>query len=233
MPQALKDALIITAKSMERRRCNHHTLDEPLSTLECLSSVIDPKGFRSNKHCYVVASQEEQTRRHCRSVRGVPLIYVKRSVMVMEPMTQASVGSREGIEREKFRSGLKTRSVRPGKRKRDDDEDEVGRGGGEQIEDVTRGEAKENGQMAKKVKVRGQKGPNPLSVKKATKSHKSRDNESRGQRAAPSGVSSGVQGDDIQEGYLGDENLEGHQASNKKRKRRRHKSSRDEVGAVQ
>ena len=171
VPQTEKDPLILLAKSMERRRCNHHDLDEPLSTLECLSHVIDPKKSATNRNRYVVASQEEEVRRFCRSVRGVPLVYVKRSVMILEPMAERTVGVKEGIEREKFRTGLR---AKPGKRKReleDEDEDEQAREKLEHEEaEFVDGEDKENGEKtSKKKRSRGPKGPNPLSIKKAKK----------------------------------------------------------------
>lgn len=166
IPQPQKDALIAIAKTLERRRCNHHTLDNPLSTLECLASVIDPKNSMTNKNRYVVASQEEEVRRYCRSVKGVPLVYVKRSVMVMEPMAESSVEVREGMERGKFRSGLRGKGhVVGSKRKREDSIDaEPGK-----VQDGS-GVDKEKGvdeeQAPKKKKMRGPKGPNPLSIKK-------------------------------------------------------------------
>lgn len=52
------EALITFAKTLERRRCNHHELDEPLSSLECISSVVGPK----NKHRLIVASQDKKVR---------------------------------------------------------------------------------------------------------------------------------------------------------------------------
>lgn len=146
---------------MERRRCNHHTLDCPLSTLDCFSTVIDPKNSKTNKNRYVIASQEEDVRRYCRGVKGVPLVYVKRSVMVMEPMADSSVGVREGIEREKLRIGLRVNGHAAGvKRKRVDPND------------VDVSDAQDSGShepeegKALKKKMRGPKGPNPLSVKK-------------------------------------------------------------------
>lgn len=146
---------------MERRRCNHHTLDHPLSTLECFSSVIDPKNSKTNKNRYVIASQEEEVRRYCRGVQGVPLVYVKRSVMVMEPMADSSVGVREGIESEKLRTGLRANEHAAGvKRKRDEPSD------------VDVGDAQDSGshvpeeRKVLKKKMRGPKGPNPLSVKR-------------------------------------------------------------------
>ena len=166
IPQSQKDALIISAKTMERRRCNHHTLDNPLSTLDCLSSVIDPKQAGVNKAHVVVASQEDEVRRWCRGVQGVPLVYVKRSVMIMEPMADSSVNVREGIERGKFRTGLRGRPPSAStKRKREEERSESEGGEAETAEGDDHGEEK----VVKKRKVRGPKGPNPLSVKKPKK----------------------------------------------------------------
>ncbi|KAL8626454.1 hypothetical protein Q9189_007853 [Teloschistes chrysophthalmus] len=169
VPQSEKDPLILFAKNMERRRCNHHELEEPLSTLECLSDVIDPKKSRTNRHRYVIASQEEEVRRFCRGIRGVPLVYVKRSVMILEPMAEGSLGVRDGLEKEKFRTGLR---AKPGKRKRDEEEDgsatNLVDGAGDNIVHAQH----ENGnaeQVTTKRRVRGPKGPNPLSVKKSKK----------------------------------------------------------------
>ncbi|KAJ5780332.1 hypothetical protein N7457_005492 [Penicillium paradoxum] len=87
-----------------------------------------------------------------RSIPGVPIIYVKRSVMVLEPMSNPSEMVREGHERGKFRAGL---DVDPmlGKRKRD----------GEGDEDAS------DAEEPKKKRGPKVKGPNPLSVKKSKK----------------------------------------------------------------
>ncbi|MCJ1477540.1 hypothetical protein MMC13_006212 [Lambiella insularis] len=158
---AVKNALVDLARSFERRRCNHHTLDDPLSTLECFSSVVDPKNSGTNKNRYVVASQEEPVRRWARGIKGVPSVYVKRSVMVMEPMSEGSTGVREGVERGKLRGGIrKSGEQGTGKRKR----------GGEDEEAKT-----EATRVQKKKRIRGPKQPNPLSVKKAKKTAVSKD----------------------------------------------------------
>lgn len=117
-----------------------------------------------NKNRYVVASQDEDVRRYCRDVRGVPLVYVKRSVMVMEPMAEGSVDVRDGIERSKFRNGLRGKgSLLLGKRKRGKDEDgDVNETAGKQASSGPGGDEK----AAIKKKMKGPKGPNPLSVKK-------------------------------------------------------------------
>lgn len=160
-----KEAFIAEAKTMERRRCNHHTLEQPLSTIECLSTVIDPKSTHTdkdlvNKYNYVVASQDANLRRWCRDVKGVPIIYVKRSVMIMEPMAVGSTRAREGKEREKFKSGLKqsTGSI-SGPKKRQ--ADAAGTTPPSELDEATHIDA-ETGKKRK----RGPKGPNPLSVKR-------------------------------------------------------------------
>ncbi|KAJ4327087.1 hypothetical protein N0V84_002475 [Fusarium piperis] len=158
------------AKTLERRRCGHHPDEypEPLSTQECLRSVVDPKNTNQNKHRYVVASQDQDVRRMLRGIRGVPLIYIKRSVMILEPMADESVQVRAREERSKFRAELKNSL---GKRKRedgdsDDEKDKAQAGDGEAL---TAEERKK-----KKKKSYGTKGPNPLSVQKSKKKQEGR-----------------------------------------------------------
>ncbi|KAM0424748.1 hypothetical protein ACHAPT_010058 [Fusarium lateritium] len=158
-------AAIDLAKTLERRRCGHHPDEypEPLSTQECLRSVVDPKNTNQNKHRYVVASQDQEVRRMLRGIRGVPLIYIKRSVMILEPMADESVQVRAREERSKFRAELKNAL---GKRKREeaDSDDEKDKA---QADDGEKLPAEE--QKKKKKKGHGPKGPNPLSVQKSKK----------------------------------------------------------------
>ena len=134
-----------------------------MSALECIMSCVDPKGRGTNKNKYVVATQELEIRQKLRAIPGVPLVYINRSVMILEPMASTSVKVKEGEEKAKIRAGLKTRrgATLAGageKRKRDDEEGEESaqtEGGAEPVK--------------KKVKAKGPKGPNPLAVKKAKK----------------------------------------------------------------
>lgn len=156
-----KEAWIEVAKQAERRRCGHHELETPLSELECITSVLDPKGSGTNKHRYVVATQEREVRAAMREVAGVPLVYINRSVMVMEPMAGRSAEVREAEEKGKVRAGLKSRrgaEVSGEKRKADDDND------GEETK-----EADLDASVPKRKKPKGPSGPNPLSVKKSKK----------------------------------------------------------------
>ena len=151
-----KDAWIEVAKTAERRRCDHHELEEPLSALECLSSVVDASDSGANKHRYVVVTQEKEIREKMRSIAGVPIIFMRRSVMILEPMASKSAQVREREEKYKIRSGLKSgRGVTSIKRLRE--EQEVANA----AEDGGDGPPPK-----KKSKVKGVKGPNPLSVKK-------------------------------------------------------------------
>ena len=157
--KAEKDGWIEAAKSAERRRCDHHELEEPLSALECLESVVDPKGSGRNKHRYVVASQDEEVRRRMRRIAGVPLVYINRSVMILEPMAGATEGVREREEKLKIRSGLRRGSAGV-KRKRED---------GDEQASVETDAAAATERQPKKKKAKGLKGPNPLSVMKSKK----------------------------------------------------------------
>ncbi|PQE19988.1 DUF726 domain protein [Rutstroemia sp. NJR-2017a BVV2] len=158
--------VIDKAKMFERRRCGHLPDDypEPLSARDCIKSVVDGKGNGTNKHRYVVASQDLEVRKSMRAVQGVPLVYINRSVMIMEPMAGTSAEVREREEKSKFRQGIKSgRASGSLKRKRGD--------GGEEEEEASamKDMGNEDGAAKKKKKAHGPKGPNPLAVKKSKK----------------------------------------------------------------
>ena len=168
-----KNELVLEhAKQFERRRCNHQNLEEPMSELDCLSSVVDPRGSRTNKHRYVVASQDSNIRSYMRSVPGVPLIYLKRSVMIMEPMAGATEEVRDREEQTKFQAGLRRRrsAAEDLKRKRveDGEEDRESRSVGSARELIANDVVSVE-EPAKRFKKRGPSAPNPLSMKKPKK----------------------------------------------------------------
>ena len=184
------EKIIELAMTFDRRRCGHHPNEypEPLSTEACLRSVVDGKDLGTNKHCYIVASQSQDLRRAMRGIKGVPLIHVRRGVMVMEPMADDSVEIRRREEKSKFRAGLKGH----GKRKRDDSDDEDENGEkddsapGEKTGDVDGKD--EEPPKKKKKKTFGKKGPNPLSVKKKKKKPPAQDERPKKQIAPPTGT---------------------------------------------
>ena len=173
--------LITMAKNFERRRCNHQDLEHPLSAFECVVGVVDPKGSGTNKHRYIVATQDSNMRAHLRKVKGVPLIYFKRSVMVMEPMAGTSRRATLVDERDKFRSGLKGKRVskvlaaRPGDEKLIEVGDMSENDTAEDIIDAEAGagEDAQISQPVKRKKSKGPPGPNPLSALKSKKLAKS------------------------------------------------------------
>ena len=109
-----------------------------------------------------------------RQIPGVPLIYIKRAVMVMEPTSPATLDRRDSLERNKL-GGME----RLGKRKQRDEEDED----------------------KPKKKKKGPKEPNPLSIKKKKPTQESNvviatSTGNEGEIAAP--VESNIIGEDTE-----------------------------------
>ena len=137
-----------------------------VSEARCLLDLLagQPHGneLAKNKQHYILATadvdeRERRTkgfldvRERARMVPGVPIVYVKRSVMILEEFSGTSEGVRRREEKEKFSEGL----VGARKRKRGD-------GDAESDDDST---VEEN----RGPRIRGlkrAKGPNPLSVMK-------------------------------------------------------------------
>ncbi|KAJ7919141.1 PIN domain-like protein [Mycena leptocephala] len=119
------------AKTFERRKCNHR---EAIPGDECLGSVVG----ETNKHRYVVATQSQPLRVKLRSIPAVPIVHVNRSVMVLEPPSDATIQSKEYKEEQALHpTGSEQQTLTP---------------------------ASTSTEPRKKKK--GPKGPNPLSVKK-------------------------------------------------------------------
>ncbi|KAI5841524.1 Fcf1-domain-containing protein [Morchella snyderi] len=218
-----KDLAIDTAKRFERRRCNHHELEEPLPEKECIESVVVHNG--ENKHRYCVATQIPEVRQALRAVPGVPLIYINRSVMIMEAMAPISAIKRERGEMVKFRLGIKDTRPKPAnakKRKRDDDNDDPMDIDGEE------GEGEGKAGEKKKKRQRGPKGPNPLSVKKKKKP------EAPKPKPKPKGEGSAARPPKKDTGASGAAKAVGELGTLEKRKRRRKhgKGNAGEEGAT-
>ena len=106
------------------------------------------------------ATQAEDIRVMAREIPGVPIIYVKRSVMTLEELSGASLNVRRRAEKDKFREGLLGSGSR--KRKRGTDDQENGEGHSRDSD------ASETPKIKKK-RNSGPKAPNPLSVLKKKK----------------------------------------------------------------
>jgi len=140
--------LSLLSPSAESKKNKEHYI---LATADPIVKKHDKNDAQHKRKTEEERQEERAMRRakalraHARSIPGVPIIYVKRSVMVLEPMSTPSENVRDGVERGKFRAGLDDPSL--GKRKREGDAEPL-------------------------VKIPGlkkAKGPNPLSVKKSKK----------------------------------------------------------------
>lgn len=143
--------LIDMAKQYERRRCNHPPKD-PKEPIDCIQDVINVNG--TNKHRYVLASQNIELRRKLRRIPGVPIIHINRAVMILEPLSDASIKISKKMEQEKLYKGLNDAKY-AGIKKDDDDNDDENDEDAENKKDT----------KVKKRKI-GPKQPNPLSMKK-------------------------------------------------------------------
>jgi len=139
--------------------------------MECFASVIDPKGSHTNKNRYVVATQDPKIRAYLRTIPGVPVIYIKRSVMIMEPMGGATERVKEKEEKAKFKAGIiGSRVTVAGQKRKREGEEVPDDGGDEGSSDDEDGKTASSEPAKPKIKKnRGNKGPNPLSMKKAKK----------------------------------------------------------------
>ncbi|AAS51238.1 ACR011Cp [Eremothecium gossypii ATCC 10895] len=134
---------IAQGKLYERRRCNH--VKEPKEPIECLQSVVAVNG--QNRHRYIVASQDIAIRRALRKVPGVPLVYINRAVMVMEPLSSTSEQVSREAEKQKLFKGL-------------NDPKYTG------IAENSAPAGAQPAEGAPTLKRKGPKAPNPLSMKK-------------------------------------------------------------------
>lgn len=228
------------------RYCSHNEDSTPIDEAECLLSLLSPsEGIKKNKEHYILASADPPTppetkndsqrrkgaqarppppppqqrynlRRDARLIPGVPIIYVKRSVMVLEPLSGVSEGIRNGVERGKLRTGFAAPAVN-GKRKRGCDGDGDGDGGDSTA--VKSGGSK---------KTKGQKGANPLSMLKSKKKDK-QPTEKKSEKKQVADQKEKTANDPEAEKSLED----GDPATKTKRKRRhkRHKADGEEASA--
>lgn len=159
------------------RHCKHKNNEgEELGVIgesRCLLDLLagQPHGneLAKNKQHFILATAEpderEQrskgyfdVRERARMIPGVPVVYVKRSVMILEELSGVSERSKNKAERAKFSDGL----VDTRKRKRGED-------GGDGSEDELEAMLLEREALSQGPGVRGQKrakGPNPMSVRK-------------------------------------------------------------------
>ncbi|KAI0489660.1 hypothetical protein F4859DRAFT_509246 [Xylaria cf. heliscus] len=216
-------AVIDFAKEkIERRRCGHHPSDypEPLKELDCLHSVVDPSKNGVNKHRYVCAINDDEVRSSLRDgIQVVPLLYIRRSVLIMEPASSTTVKARSRDEKAKFTAELKSPGMKR-KRQQEDTDDEKGDNDIEEGTELSK---------PKKKKTYGRKEPNPLSVRKKKREDKPQHVKNRSTETAEAAELAEAMQDNTTQPETGE-------ASGRKR-RRKHKSkatnTAERVGDIQ
>ncbi|KKK18773.1 hypothetical protein P175DRAFT_0455259 [Aspergillus ochraceoroseus IBT 24754] len=182
-----------------KRNKEHYTLatSDPPAPKQSNSQAPGKKRKRdpAAEEAFEALKRAQMLRRGARSIPGVPIVYVKRSVMILEPMSSPSEGIREGVEQDKFRVGLN--------QKRGEEKD---KSQGDQSE------------KTKKKDPRKAKAPNPLSMKKPKK----RANENA---EAASGLKKERVRDDLEERDAAEGSGEDGDAAPKAKRRRRHHKS--------
>lgn len=79
------------AKRCEQRRCRHEPTKEPFA---CILDLIG----KTNKHKYMVATQDDLLREKLRRVAGVPLFYLKSGQILFEPPSIATIEKWKEVE---------------------------------------------------------------------------------------------------------------------------------------
>jgi U3 small nucleolar RNA-associated protein 23 len=79
------------ARGFERRKCNHWQTKE--TDGECIAGIIG----NDNRYRYCVATQSVALRGALRRVPGVPILFEKRGMVLLEPPSDASVGTRKKV----------------------------------------------------------------------------------------------------------------------------------------
>lgn len=72
------------AKKLEKRRCTH---SPAITAAECIKEIIGT----DNKNNYCIATQDPDLRDTFRSIPGVPLIYISKSVLLLEPASNETM----------------------------------------------------------------------------------------------------------------------------------------------
>ncbi len=144
---------LLSPLSDVKRNKEHYilaTADPPAPKSNSTQQEAGKKRKRDGDEAFQALKRAQGLRRGARSIPGVPIVYVKRSVMILEPMSAPSEGIREGVEQDKFRVGLNNPEAR---------------------------KSEEGGEKKKKLKK--VKGPNPLSVRKPKKRTEDRPSSKR------------------------------------------------------
>ncbi|KAK4047889.1 hypothetical protein OIO90_006050 [Microbotryomycetes sp. JL221] len=167
------------AKLFERRKCNHL---KSRPEHECLTAMAG----KDNSNRYIIATQSLDLRKQLRAVAGLPLVYISRSVMLLETPSDQTLAKKLRMEREKLHVPAAEMAVLKGVSTdalltQGSIVGDTGHHATLVQDDTTQGDItmeEQETEPPKKKKRKGPKGPNPLSVKKKTKSVTTSNNNS-------------------------------------------------------
>ncbi|KDE03329.1 hypothetical protein MVLG_06172 [Microbotryum lychnidis-dioicae p1A1 Lamole] len=83
------------AKEFERRKCNHL---KARPAEQCLTAMAG----KDNPHRYVIATQSLTLRKHLRTVPGLPIVYLNRSVVLLESPSDQTMKKKLAMENAKL-----------------------------------------------------------------------------------------------------------------------------------
>lgn len=150
LPEAecLLDLISGHAKGNEQRKNKNHYILAVADWAEGVKDEEEKKEMHKQRKKRQEAGESNvDIRQHARTIPGVPIIYVKKSIMELEQLGPASERAVKGIEKDKYKDGIGG-ATRGTKRSREDESDEE--------------------KAAREVKrpVKKVKGANPLATKK-------------------------------------------------------------------
>ncbi|KAH8916284.1 hypothetical protein BT69DRAFT_1287898 [Atractiella rhizophila] len=99
--QALYDAgpsaqpAVELARGWERRKCNHWVKK---TSEECILGILG----NENKHRYIIATQSTSLRSSLRTIPGLPIIFLNRSILLLEQPSEATVKRKEQMDSSKL-----------------------------------------------------------------------------------------------------------------------------------
>lgn len=122
--------------------------------------ILIPDTGEKNKHRYVLATQSQPLRSKMRSIPAVPIVHINRSVMILEPPSDATIRAKNMV-------GFSTLPSHKGTDNSDQTEQQALMPSVTELAQIASTSKIED--VPPKKKRKGPKGPNPLSVKKKQK----------------------------------------------------------------
>ncbi|GAA6003383.1 rRNA-binding ribosome biosynthesis protein UTP23 [Rhodotorula paludigena] len=210
--------VVEVAKGFERRKCNHL---KARPEEECLKAMAG----EGNKNRYVFATQSLELRQALRKIPGSPIVYIARSVMLLEAPSDQTLAKKHQMETAKLHVSPEELAAITGKplpaAPAPDAPAEADAAAGGAATD----------EPPEKRKKKGPKGPNPLSVrkKKAPVQDASAGRPKKRTREDEGGAGEGAR-EDGRQGNVASMPTRGDGEARKKRKRRRKGNAGGEAG---